>query len=174
MTEELIDIVDKNDNLIGKDTRRNVHNLTNWHRGIHVLILNSKNEMLLPIRSKTKDKYPSTYDTSISEHVSSGETFDEAAQRGLKEELNITNPKLKKLIKFRMRFGKNDNMINTVYACQYDGKLTANKEEVASVSFLPLQKIKSLLKEKDTMFPPWTSEILKWYFKMPSKLELIE
>jgi len=49
-----------------------------------------------------------------------------------------------------------------------------DEKEVESWTFLPLKKIESLLKQNENLFAPWTREILKWYFKMPSRLELIE
>ena len=76
----------------------------------------------MQVRSKTK-KYPDIYDCSVSEHVKSDERFEDAAQRGLKEELNIAKLNLKKLLKFRMKYSENDYMISTLFKGYYDGKV---------------------------------------------------
>lgn len=58
MSEEILDIVDEDDNPIGRDTRFNIHNSKSWHRGIHVIVLNSKGAMLLQLRGPGQDKLP--------------------------------------------------------------------------------------------------------------------
>ena len=120
------------------------------------------------MRSSTKDKFPSTYDCSVSEHVISGESYDQAAIRGLSEELNIQNIKLKKLIKFRGSFGKNDNMISVLFVGRHDGIITMDKNEVANGSFFELSKLKKMLNDNELEFAPWASKLLKRYLNMPS------
>jgi len=166
---ELIDIVDEKDNVIGVSTRREIHNSNKWHRGIHIFIFNSKGELLLQVRSKTK-KYPNTYDCSVSEHVKSGEKFEDAAQRGLKEELNITKLNLKKLLKFRMKYGEKDYMISVLFKGYYDGKVEVDKGEIDYAKFFSLDEIKEMLNKEEGKFSPWTKELLKWYFHLPSKI----
>lgn len=166
-----MDIVDENDRVIGKATRDEIHSLGMWHRGVHILVFNSKNELLLPLRSAKKDKFPETYDCSISEHVKSGETFDKAALRGLKEELKITNPVLKRLLKFKMNYGPNDNTIAVLYECKCKDKIEINREEIKDAKFMPLSKIKEMLTKNELKFAPWMREILKWYFHFPSKIK---
>ncbi len=174
---ELMDIVDENDNVIGKATREKIHNSQMWHRGIHILVFNSEGKLLLPLRSSRKDKFPNTYDCSVSEHVKTGEKFEEAAIRGIKEELNIKCPKLKRLLKFRMKYGPNDNMISVIYECHYLGEIDINKidrNEIKKIELLPLNEVREMLISDESKFAPWTREILKWYFNMPSKLERLE
>ena len=171
---ELMDIVDKSDNVIGKATRDKIHNLGMWHRGVHILVFNSNGELLLPLRSSAKDKFPNTYDCSVSEHVKSGETFEKAAIRGLREELGIRNPRLKKLLKFRMNYGPNDNTIATLYECKCETEIKIERKEVKEAKFLPLDKIKEMLIKNERKFALWTREILKWYFGLPSKVEEIK
>ncbi|MCX6801223.1 MAG: NUDIX domain-containing protein [Candidatus Diapherotrites archaeon] len=170
---ETVDVVDESDKPIGKKPRNAVHASKLWHRGIHVLIKNSKGELLLPVRSKARDKFPNKYDTSISEHVSSGETFDEAAKKGLKEELGIANPKLKEIAKIRFRYGKNDNMISKIYLLEYDGEINFDRGEISKIEFLPPEKVRAMLNKNEKKFAIWAREILKWHFKMPSLLEEI-
>jgi isopentenyl-diphosphate delta-isomerase type 1 len=171
---EFMDVVDENDRVIGKATREEIHNSGMWHRGVHVLVFNSKNELFLPLRSARKDKFPETYDCSVSEHVKSGETFDEAALRGMEEELKIINPVIKRLLKFRMNYGPNDNTIAVLYKCKCKDKVEINRVEVKNAKFMSLGKIKELLNKNESKFAPWTREILKWYFRLPSKIEEIK
>lgn len=174
---ELMDIVEEEDRVIGKATRKEIHSSDKWHRGVHILVFDSENRLILPLRSQTKDKFPSTYDCSVSEHVKAGETFEAAAIRGMREELKINNPKLKKLLKFRMKYGPKDNMISTLYECKYTGKIQLdkiNESEIQKIELLSLSRVKELLISCESKFAPWTREILKWYLNMPSKLEKLE
>lgn len=168
-----MDVVDENDNVIGKAGRYEIHRLGMWHRGVHVLVFNSDGELLLPLRSSTKDKFPETYDCSVSEHVKSGETFQGAAIRGLREELKITKLRLRRLLKFRMNYGPNDNSVATLYECACEGEVEIEMDEVKEAKFFPLDKIKEMLTKYESKFAPWNREILKWYFHLPSKVEEI-
>ena len=79
---EILDVVDENDHVIGKATREEIHSSELWHRGVHVFVFDSQGKLLLPIRSSTKDKFPNTYDCSVSEHLKTGETYEEAMVKG--------------------------------------------------------------------------------------------
>ncbi len=173
MLAEELDVVDENDNVIGKDTRFNVHHSKSWHRGIHVMLFNEKGEMLLQLRGPDRDKNPNCYDLSVSEHVRSGETYEQAAKRGLHEELGIADAKPEKILHFSMNYGDPyDNMVGVLYRMTYGGRLTKDRHEIASIQFLPLEKIKGMLDRKEE-FALWAYEILRFYFGMESKVKEI-
>lgn len=169
---ELLDVVDINDTFLRVEDRKIVHNSDQWHRGVHILLINGKNEILLQIRSSNKDKFPNCYDCSISEHVVAGESFENAAKRGIKEELGLENIPLKKIVKLKMSYGPHDNMITEVFEINSDGKIKLDKNETSKIIFVPKKDIPELLKKENDRFPPWTREILKWYVGMPSKIEV--
>jgi len=171
---ELLDVVDMNDNFLKGEDRKIVHNSYQWHRGVHILLINSKNEILLQIRSPTKDKFPNCYDCSVSEHVKIGESFENAAKRGIKEELGLENIVLKKLVKLRMNYGPHDNMITEVFEISFDGKVKLDKNETSKIIFVPKQDIPKLLEKENGRFPTWTREILRWYLGMSSKIEELD
>lgn len=171
---ELMDIVDESNKVKGTASRKEIHSRGLWHRGVHVLVFNDKGEMLLQKRAPDKDKYPNCYDISLSEHLKAGEDFLNAALRGLKEELDIEGVKLKRLLRFRMRYGKNDNTIAEIYICRYKGKIKTDKNEVSEIGFFQLEKIKRMLKEEGSQFAFWSREILRWVFNMPSKMEALD
>src|SRR5437870_4184219 len=90
MNEEIFDVVSEHDEVIGQQTRREVHRLGLQHRAIHVLIFNQRGEIFLQKRSITKDTFPGAWDSSASGHLDTGETYDACAVRELREELGVS------------------------------------------------------------------------------------
>lgn len=86
--DEVLEIVDDDNNVIGQAERLECYKKGLLHRAINVFVFNSKGEIFLQKRS-AKKRFPSFWDLSCSEHVQVGESFEDAAKRGLKEELGI-------------------------------------------------------------------------------------
>ncbi|MCX6822044.1 MAG: NUDIX domain-containing protein, partial [Candidatus Aenigmarchaeota archaeon] len=76
--EEIFDIVDEEDNVIGKTTREEVHNKKLIHRSVMFFIFDKKRRVLVTQRTKAKDMFPEYWSISLGGHVSSGETYEEA------------------------------------------------------------------------------------------------
>lgn len=89
MGEEYFDVVDENDQVIGRETRRLVHASGLRHRAIHWLVSDGAGRILLQKRSQSKDTHPGRWDSSASGHVDAGEDYDQAARRELMEELGF-------------------------------------------------------------------------------------
>lgn len=90
MAEEIFDVVDEHDAVIGRETRRRVHQLGLKHRAVHVLVFNARGDLFLQKRSMLKDNWPGVWDSSSSGHVDAGEDYDPCAVRELREELGWT------------------------------------------------------------------------------------
>ncbi len=86
---EMFDVVDANDQVVGKASRGKVHAENLWHRAIHILVFNAQGEVFLQKRSVWKDKHPGKWDSSAAGHLDSGETYEAAARRELSEELGF-------------------------------------------------------------------------------------
>ena len=99
MPEELFDIVDEHDRVLGKMPRSEVHRRKLLHRAVSIFVFDSRGRLLLQQRSAAKDEYPLCYTSSASGHVTAGETYDETAPRELAEELGLTSP-VERLAKF--------------------------------------------------------------------------
>src|SRR5271155_6084547 len=89
MSEEIFDIVNEQDEVIGQMPRPQVHREGRKHRAVHVLVFNARGEIFLQKRSMTKDTFPGAWDSSASGHVDSGEDYDACAVRELSEELGL-------------------------------------------------------------------------------------
>src|SRR4051812_43883356 len=87
MAEEVFDVVNELDEVIGQERRSVVHRTGLRHRAVHVLVFNSKGELFLQKRSMTKDTFPGAWDSSASGHLDTGEDYEACALRELGEEL---------------------------------------------------------------------------------------
>ncbi len=91
--EEIFDIVDEKDQIIGKVKRKEANNNNKIiHRSVFVCVFNKKGELFMQKRSSTKDTDPLLWDVSCSGHVASGDSYLTAAKRELGEELGIDIP----------------------------------------------------------------------------------
>lgn len=88
--QELLDIVDDHDNIIGQDTRENVHKKGLAHREISVWLFNNKGEFLFEKRDKTKETFPGLLNVPVGGHVDQGEDYLTTALKELKEEAGIS------------------------------------------------------------------------------------
>ncbi len=159
---EYFDIVDENDNVIGKATREECHKNKLIHRGVHIFILNSKGMLLLQKRSMKKDLYKGYWCSSAAGHVKSGETYEQAAKTELKEELGI-NTKLKVICDYKERAELESHNIR-LFLGFYDGPFKINKDEVEYVNFFELNDIEKMLKIEK--FTPGTVLAFENYIKL--------
>jgi 8-oxo-dGTP diphosphatase len=90
MKMEYFDILDENGNKTGITKLRNeVHRDGDWHKAVHIWIINNKKEILLQRRCATKDSNPNMLDISCAGHLTAGDNSLDGAIRELKEELNL-------------------------------------------------------------------------------------
>jgi isopentenyl-diphosphate delta-isomerase type 1 len=141
MKEEYLDVVDANDEVIGRRTRRDVHKLGLRHRAVHVLVFNSRDELFLQKRSLRKDCFPGAWDSSAAGHVDPGETYDRCAVRELREELGLSlSSPLSRLFKIAACPETGQEFV-WVYRCQSEGPFQLEPEEIERGGWFNAQQI---------------------------------
>lgn len=94
--DELLDLVDPNDVVIGQNPRSEVYaNHLSSFRVINAFVINSEGKLWIPRRAPTKRIFPLCLDMSLGGHVESGETYEHAFARELTEELNWNTDQIK-------------------------------------------------------------------------------
>ncbi len=141
MAEEIFDVVDEDDRIIGEAAREQVHgNPELIHRVVHVLVFNSNKELYLQKRDMNKDVQPGKWDTSVGGHVDKGESYQDAAVREMEEELGIKGAQLNYLYKYRMCNDYESEFVSS-YHCLWDGAIETNPEEIEAGRFWCLSDI---------------------------------
>ena len=129
-SQELLDVVDADDRVIGVMTRAEIHRQGLMHRAIHVLVFNQSGEMFLQKRSMNKDNNPGLWDSSAAGHVDSGEDYLQCAVRELSEELGIS-PATDPEFLFRLAPTPATGMEHCrVYRCVHEGPFTLQADEI--------------------------------------------
>jgi 16S rRNA (adenine1518-N6/adenine1519-N6)-dimethyltransferase len=91
--DEIFDVVDGQDIVVGREFRREIHRRGLLHRAIHIFWLRGDGLLCLQRRSYAKDNCPGLLSSSCAGHVDSGEDYLGAAIRELREELGVAVPR---------------------------------------------------------------------------------
>jgi 16S rRNA (adenine1518-N6/adenine1519-N6)-dimethyltransferase len=161
MPEEIFDVVDEHDQVIGQAPRSVVHAQKLLHRAVHIFVFNSRGDLLLQMRSALKDEYPRCYTSSASGHLGTGESYEQAAPRELQEELGLSSP-LDWLAKFRA--GPQTSQEHTVlYRTTSDLPPRIDPLEIDSVAFHSLDEIAGMIEREPQLFSPCFVTLFEWY-----------
>lgn len=137
--EEIFIVVNKNDKVIGYKPRSVCHKERLLHRTVAVTVFNDKGEVLLQKRSMKVDTNPGLYTLSATGHVSKGETYEQAAEKELQEELGITS-KLKYETRIVKDFPSHYEM-QSFYSTHSNGPFKFPKQDIDKVEFVPIDKL---------------------------------
>lgn len=155
--EEILEIVSENNRVIGEEKRSTVHQRGLYHRAVHVLLYNTEGELYLQKRSEKKDICPGYWDLSVSEHLKPRESYEEAARRGLQEELGITaTVRLLRDIHTQKNAypnGTKDYEIVMLFRAVSDEHIMLDQEEVAEGVFFRQEEVMELTKKE--RMTPW-------------------
>ena len=173
MNEEFLIVVDRNDDAIGTQTKEECHRGEGiLHRAIAAFVFNGKNKLLIAQRSKSKILWPEFWDASCCTHVYPGETYEQAGERRLWQELGFSC-KLRFLTKFRYQARYEDsgseNEMCALLIGRYNGKVKPNPEEVASYKWVDIDDLRENMDGNSDEYTPWIRIALAEYLKMKGK-----
>lgn len=157
---EYLDVLNEDGSLTGKSKLRNeVHRDGDWHRAVHVWVIDDDWKILVQQRSFNKDSFAGLWTIGAGGHVSSGKNNVEAAIEELSEECGI---KIKKEdLKFRFSYplqntehdGRfvNNTIIDvfTVKTKLSKDDIKIQQEEVEDVKFISLAEVDRVISSAD-------------------------
>jgi isopentenyl-diphosphate delta-isomerase type 1 len=168
---EIFDIYDASGQPIGQARRELVHRQGIWHRAVNVFLFNSKGELLIQQRSAGKDICPGLWDLSVAEHLQPGETYIDAACRGLQEEINIICDSANELIALgtecQGRYQEPERHIKDYefqqcYKLVTDAEAHADEIEVQALQYCSLHDLAARMTDMPTLFTPWFHRLVKF------------
>ena len=160
MSEELLQLVDRDGNPVGTAPRSECHGNPELVQAVvHVHLFDTSGRLYLQKRAATKDRYPGRWDTSVGGHVAPGENPDQAIRRETREELSIdlsapiVAAKLRRLEPYIYSDEVETEHVNP-YSLVYSGTPRPNTDEVADGAFFELEDVRRRLREQPDDFTP--------------------
>lgn len=154
INEEIFDVVNDRDEVIGNKLRREVHRDGDKHRAVHVLVFNSRGELFLQKRSMSKDTHPGVWDSSASGHLDVGEEYDACAIREAREELGLVlENSPKRLFKIDACLATGQEFV-WIYRCEHEGPFTLHPEEIETGGWFAGPSLSKWMAEKPADFAP--------------------
>ncbi len=160
---EFLDIVDLDDEVIGKAEKNRVYKESLMHRIVHVLIFNDDGEMALQLRSSKCSYCPLHWATSVGGHVQSGESYEEAALREYDEELGTSS----NLDSFTKDFYHDKRPLSKflgTFRTINNGPFDLDQDVVQKVIFASVAEIKKMIEQGEKFHPELLFLLDKYYF----------
>lgn len=161
MPEELFDIVDKHDRVIGQMPRSQVHAEQRLHRAVHIFVFKTTGEMLIHLRSPTKDEQPNKWTSSASGHLSAGEDYTETAHRELEEEIGLSGD-LEFLHKFEAS-PETSYEFTGLYRLLSDEEPVFDPVEITRGEYVTLEDLQRRVAEERDSFSSAFLVLFDWY-----------
>ncbi|MFE2042752.1 NUDIX hydrolase [Streptomyces sp. NPDC059477] len=144
--DEILDIVDERDRVIGQAPRGAVYARGLRHRCVFVQVRDGAGRIFVHRRTATKLVFPALYDMFVGGVVGTGESYDDAASREAEEELGVSGlPAPTYLFKFLYDDGAGQTWWSAVYEVRCELPVRPQVEEVAWHDFLPESELESRL-----------------------------
>lgn len=162
---ELWDLYDKHRKLTNQTmTRGDVMLKDTYHLVIHVVIFNSKNQMLIQKRKYDKVSNPNMWDISVGGSVTAGETSQQGAMRETEEELGLSIDLHNQLPHLSITFERGYDDIYIVNREAELETLAVPNEEVSDTAWASIDEIYQMIDDKT--FISYRKSLIQLLFDM--------
>lgn len=162
---ELWDLYDKHRKLTNQTmTRDDVMLKDTYHLVIHVVIFNSKNQMLIQKRKYDKVSNPNMWDISVGGSVTAGETSQQGAMRETEEELGLNIDLHNQLPHLSITFERGYDDIYIVNREADLETLAVPNDEVSDVKWASIDEIHQMIDDKT--FISYRKSLIQLLFDM--------
>ncbi|HUS26020.1 MAG TPA: NUDIX domain-containing protein [Nevskiaceae bacterium] len=164
----LIQIVDEHDRPTGAATKQEAWDKGLIHRVVRIMIQNSQGQLLLQLRSPTKDIFPNCWDNSVAGHVDQGEDYDTAAHREVTEEIGEADLALEPMGMYRQDETIADKRFNRfvkVYRAHLN-RLPAQLEadKVSAVRWFDITDVQQIIAEHPALVTDGLRQVIERYY----------
>jgi isopentenyl-diphosphate delta-isomerase len=159
--QELFDVCDAADRVVGQAPRGKVHARGLLHRAVHIWVFDTQGRLLLHRRSAGKDEFPRCYTSSASGHLNAGEDYAAAAERELQEELALSGT-LTYVTKLPAGT-ETANEHTVLYRVTTDDSPRPDPDEIESIEYRSLDEIDRMVAANPIEFTPPFRELWRWF-----------
>ncbi len=156
--EERIILVDENDKEIGIDEKIKVHREGKLHRAFSIFVFNSKGELLLQKRAKTKYHSGGLWTNTCCSHPRAGESLGKNVHRRLKEEMGF-DCELTEIFSFTYHATFDNHLIeheyDHVFIGKFDGEPSPSPEEVDNWKWMDMEELKADVQKNPDNYTYW-------------------
>lgn len=135
------------------------------HSAISIIILSEdKTKMLLTQRAREKPTWPLFWSNAVCTHPYLGESYQDASERRLSEEMGFTTS-LEEVLRFTYEaqydeiWGEHE--YDVVFVGTYDGNMTPNPDEIADCKWVNIDCLKVDVRRNPNIYTPWFKIILE-------------
>ncbi len=157
MTEKVI-LVDESDRETGTEEKIKAHKDGNLHRAFSIFVFNSKGDMLLQKRAKSKYHSGGLWTNTCCSHPRPGESLEEATHRRLKEEMGF-DCELKKAFSFIYKadldHGLKEHELDHVFIGIYNGDVHPNPEEADDFKWIDVKTLTEDIQKHKEAYTVW-------------------
>lgn len=169
---ELLDVLDENGNPTGiTKTKQEIYESGEWHRSVHIWIINDNQELLVQKRNPLKKTFPNLWAISSAGHVIAGESSITSGLRELKEELDVDAKEedleflftIKRVQPYKDSFIR---VIDDVYLLHRNVDVLHAKlqvEELTDIKYVYYEYLNRIFRSGDKDYVPYTEEHKKLF-----------
>jgi mutator protein MutT len=171
---EIIPIVNEKDEVISGENRETFDKSTGKiYRTVSVVIINLRGEILIQRRAMNKT-YPGLWDTAgAAGHVHYGETYAEAAEREVEEEVGLIVDKFIPMKKFFYESEKGHRRFMQTFLAVLDfdeADVEILPEEVMEIKLVKFEELKQIIEENPESFRDLSAQVLEQAVKKYDKI----
>ena len=162
MPKKEVILVDTKDKKIGTEEKLKAHKEGKLHRAFSIFISNSKGELLLQQRAKTKYHSPGLWTNTCCSHPRINKNLKMEAERRLKEEMGFQcGIKEAFSLLYKVRVGDLiEHEFDHIFLGRFDGNSKPNKEEVEDWKWINMKELQKDMKDNPKKYTAWLKIIL--------------
>ncbi|MFS7220484.1 NUDIX hydrolase YfcD [Rahnella inusitata] len=140
-TEEWVDIVNEDNEVIAQASRQQMRAQVLRHRASYIVVHDGMGNILVQRRTETKDFYPGWLDATAGGVVQSGENILDSARREAEEELGIAGVPFAEHGQFYFEEENKCRVWGALFSCVSHGPFALQEEEIDSVRWMTPEEI---------------------------------
>lgn len=156
--EEQVILVDECDRPVGVAEKMQAHRDGLLHRAFSIFVLNSKGELLLQKRSRSKYHSGGLWTNTCCSHPRPGETTEAAARRRLQEEMGF-NCDLREIFSFTYQAnldnGLSEHEFDRVFVGEFNGEPILNPGEAEDWRWIEINNLRDDIQAHPDLYTFW-------------------